>query len=324
MSSRETEIEWTGATWNPTVGCSLASPGCTNCYAMKGAYRMGLNPKLKGRYAGTAMKSATGKPVWTGAVRLLPTALEEPLRWRKPRMVFANSMSDLFHEALPIRDVARVFAVMGLAGRHTFQVLTKRTRRMCDWLNDPATPATVRTAAEMIRPGTQLPEWPLPNVWIGTSIEDQRRADERLLLLLECKAAIRFVSAEPLLHRVSLAEALCRAGHSAAVSERLLRERLAWLIAGGESGPGARPMHPAWARSLRDECATLGTAFFFKQRGHWTWDPPSRRVKSVCLLPDGTIVKPGTTGAVTLYGVGKAEAGCLLDGREHREFPLAA
>jgi protein gp37 len=290
---------------------------------MKDAYRMGFNPKLKGRYTGTAMKSASGKRVWTGTVRLLPRVLREPLGWRKPKMVFTNSMGDLFHDGLSNWDIAQVFAVMGLAKQHVFQVLTKRTRRMRDWLDDPATPGMVRTAAEIIRPGSQLPDWPLSNVWIGTSIEDQERADERLLLLLECNAALRFVSAEPLLQRVELVEALCRAGQSATAAAELLRERLAWLIVGGESGPGARPMHPAWARSLRDECVTLGTTFFFKQRGHWSWDPPSRRVKSVCMLADGRTVKP-EAATVTLYAVGKVEAGRLLDGRVHLDFPVAA
>jgi protein gp37 len=187
------------------------------------------------------------------------------------------------------------------------------------WLNDPATPALVE--AEMRQHDlTAKLAWPLENVWIGVSVEDQKRASERIPLLLGSQASTRFISAEPLLGRVELRAALGGAGGSS--DERTLKEiGLDWVIVGGESGSKARPVHPDWARRLRDECAAEDIAFFFKQRGDWCWEAVRKGAKTIGLMPDGTVVAPGTSGATTLRKVGTGASGTLLDGRAHLDFP---
>ena len=282
-----TKIEWTDETWNPITGCSMVSPGCTNCYAMRLAGgRLRNHPSR----AGLTKASTTG-PVWTGAVRLNAEWLDQPLRWRRPRRVFVVAHGDLFHESVPEGWIDRVFAVMSLARRHHFQVLTKRPERArsyllsffgryCDEtierLCDQAVAITNDPAAEEIVCGMNTP---LSNVWLGVSVEDQQRADERIPLLLDTPAAVRFVSAEPLLAPVTMTPFLAA---------------LDWVIVGGESGPHARPMHPDWARSLRDQCQAAGVRFFFKQWGEY--GEHRRRV-------------------------GKRGAGRLLDGRTWEEYP---
>lgn len=270
MNAR-TGIEWTEATWNPVVGCDYVSPGCTHCYAARFARRMRGLPK----YAGLT----TDKGAWTGRVRCLPERLEEPLHWRKPWMIFVNSMSDLFHEDVPFGFIDKVFAVMALAPRHTFQVLTKRAERMRGWFNNKGwdcnkfmTEATTQTRVdfqcgqfaedgkcswECASLGAERvnEDWPLPNVFLGVSAEDQKRADERIPLLLQTPAAVRFVSLEPLLGPVDVGPYL------GGLREKILN----WVIAGGESGPGARPSDLSWYRSLRDQCKTARIPFFMKQ-----------------------------------------------------------
>ncbi|MGH9095123.1 MAG: DUF5131 family protein [Acidimicrobiales bacterium] len=277
-----TSIEWTrgddgtpGKTWNPVVGCSHTSPGCDGCYAARDAFgRLSGNPT----YAGLAERRHPDElPRFTGEIRLLPDRLDQPLRWRKPARVFVNSMSDLFHPDVPDSFIAQVFGVMKAAHGHTFQILTKRSRRMADllsagWFEDTADDY----CAEISHYDTQ---WPLPNVWLGTSIESQAYAF-RARHLLETPAAVRFVSAEPLLGPLDLTEYLQDRDETG--QGRVLRtlghpvrlalvvpscQRLDWVICGGESGPGARPMRPEWARSLRDRCLAAGVAFHFKQAG---------------------------------------------------------
>jgi protein gp37 len=335
-----TKIEWTNETWNPIAGCSLASPGCTNCYAMKMAHRVGPNFP---HYAGLT-KLTKGGPVWTGKIAEAPEHIfAAPLRWKRPRMVFVNSMSDLFHEDVADEVIDRVFAVMALCdgtrtnGRHhTFQVLTKRAERMHRYMTDPDTPYRVNAEIVYIVMNGYRPtrngcdwtpqKWPLPNVWLGVSAEDQRRADERIPLLLDTPAAVRFISAEPLLGPLDLSRYLYRLG---------------WCIAGGESGAGARPSHPDWFRSLRGQCAGAGIPFFFKQWGEWapgeafgmcSDGPVSDRNGNVrdwairyvqCEDRADRLRAYSFTQHSTklLYRVGKKRAGALLDGREHREFP---
>jgi protein gp37 len=222
----ETTIEWTDATWNPVAGCSIISPGCTNCYAMRMAAR--LEAMGTEKYSGLTRKSGNRR-VWTGRVTLDPRALDVPLRWRKPRMIFVNSMSDLFQEAVPFEFIAAIWAQMAKVKQHTFQVLTKRAERM----------------AEMSR---TLPV--LPNVWLGVSVENDDHAF-RLDHLRAASAAIRFASFEPLLGSVARANLA----------------KIDWAIVGGESGPGARPMSETWVRDIRTACRQTGTAFFFKQWG---------------------------------------------------------
>jgi protein gp37 len=201
-------IEWTDATWNPVRGCALVSAGCTNCYAMRVAHRFSGDSQP---YAGLTKLTSHG-PVWTGDVTLWPDVLDVPLRWRRPRRIFVNSMSDLFHEDVPEEFIDKVFAVMALSPQHTFQILTKRPVRMRDYLltvqNDDKDFNRWSNAGVEI---TDSPcaviddaDWPLPNVWLGVSVEDQATADERIPLLLQTPAAVRFLSCEPLLGPVDL------------------------------------------------------------------------------------------------------------------------
>lgn len=222
----ETSIEWTDATWNPVAGCTVLSPGCTNCYAMRMAAR--LDAMGMDKYRGLTRKSG-GRAKWTGKIRLDRQALSVPAKWRRPRRIFVNSMSDLFHESVPAEFVAEVWAVMAATPSHTYQILTKRPDRM----------ATITA---------KLKE--LPNVWLGTSVESGDYFD-RIAELRKVKAAIRFISFEPLL------------GSVAGVDLRGIR----WAIVGGESGPRARPMREEWVDEIEAACRESGTAFFFKQWG---------------------------------------------------------
>jgi len=241
-------IEWTEATWNPVAGCTILSPGCTNCYAMRLARR--LEAMGQPKYAGITRMSA-GRAKWNGKIVLDDVALEIPLKWKTPKIIFVNSMSDLFHEKIPVEFVLKVFKVMREARHHTFQVLTKRANRL----------------AEI---ATQLP-WP-DNVWMGVSVENEDYVD-RIDHLRSTPAFIKFLSLEPLLGPL----------------DHLDLDGIDWTIAGGESGPNARPMNPNWVRSIRDQCNSAGVAFHFKQWG----------------------------------GVQKKQAGRTLDGRTWDELPIA-
>lgn len=281
-----TTIEWTEASWNPVRGCSIVSPGCTNCYAMRQAHR---HAGAGGAYAHLT-KMTKGGPVWTGRVRMVPDAYDAPLRWKKPRRIFVNSMSDLFHEGIDFEHIAALFGVMASAPQHTFQILTKRPQRareFFEWIgNDADGPANgcILHAREILgirryglrREPDEEPPWPLSNVWIGVSVEDQKRADERIPLLLQTPAAVRWISAEPLLGPVDLCETFgmwwnstmrCYEGTGSAFNRGVGMGGLDWVVVGGESGPGARPFDIAWARSLRDQCKVAGVPFFLKQLG---------------------------------------------------------
>jgi protein gp37 len=213
--SDQSGIEWTDATWNPITGCTKVSPGCKNCYAERLAVRLRAmgNPRYRNGFAMT----------------LHPDQLALPLRWRRPKRVFVNSMSDLFHEAVPEEYIQRVFDVMAKANWHTFQILTKRSRRLAALAAD-------------------LP-WP-PNVWQGVSVESGEYTS-RVIDLQTVPAAVRFLSVEPLLGEIP----------------NLPLAGIHWVIVGGESGGGRRPMTAAWAQSIRDQCVDAGVAFFFKQWG---------------------------------------------------------
>ncbi len=300
MSGRS-KIEWTDATWNPVTGCTKVSAGCANCYAERMAARF---PDRFGD--------------WRGGVRAHEDRLDEPMRWKRPRRVFVCSMGDLFHEGVPSWVIERVFSTAHYCPQHTFIVLTKRPERMRDfwrgcWREDNGCV--------------------LSNLWLGVSVENQAAADERIPILLDTPAAVRFVSVEPMLGPVDLGKWIhgsCFA-HDADVGgsgkcaghrcdEDWLRE-LHWVICGGESGPGARPMHPGWARGLRDQCVGAGVPFFFKQWGEWQ----SAADIDVCDPVMGTSISdphyhalPGGGGMIL---VGKRRAGRLLDGREWSEYP---
>jgi protein gp37 len=322
-------IEWLNrpgtkpASWNPVRGCTRVSEGCVNCYAETMAARFS-DPGMWGHGFAETVKKPGGGSVrrWTGKVELVEDRLTEPLRWRSPRTIFVNSTSDLFHERLPDEAIDRVFAVMALCPQHTFLVLTKRPERMRVYL---AGMTGVRTYLAGKR-------WPLPNVWLGTSVEDQATADERIPHLLATPAAIRFASAEPLLGpidfrlhqigetridslfgRVQTRQRYPDGGTGDYSVPEPYPARLDWIIVGGESGPGARPMHPDWARSIRDQCQAAGVPFFFKQWGAWA----PHRAAGIYERARRLDYTDGTS----LICVGKLAAGRLLDGWEWSDWP---
>ena len=358
-----TKIEWTDMTWNPIAGCSRVSEGCRNCYAESMARR------FKG--PGMAYDGLVGDDGrWTGKIKFSEARLLDPLRWKSPRRIFVNSMSDLFHPNVSDEMQDKIFAVMALCPQHTFQVLTKRPEALrlylsgpwgsgvsgvlVDWLG-----AKKITTGQFMGKVHRLTE-PLPNVWVGVSVEDQTTADERIPLLLQTPAALRFISAEPLLRRVTLDPSwiggfwcdVCEEWMPSPVCDKLLdpahgddhivrRNILDWVIAGGESGPHARPMHPDWARSLRDQCVSASIPFFFKQWGEWShadYKKPAGTPGKYALMPrDGTRGMYETTfteldhyprqctsfGAIVRECVGKKAAGDLLDGVQWHQFPEA-
>lgn len=337
MSDRSA-IQWTDATWAVTTGCDHVSPGCNNCYAARlTSGRLAHLPE----YAGLAVQGR-----FTGEVRLHPQRLDYPLRWRKPRRVFVCSMSDLFHKDTPDEFIARTFGVIAASPRHTFQVLTKRPARMRSLLSNTAFVSEVVDWAahylahyERPRPDRGRPwdTWPIPNLWLGVSVEDQHWAGIRIPVLLDTPAAVRFVSAEPLLGPVDLSPWM--------VGTR----RLDWVITGGESGPGARPVHPAWLRNLHNQCVAAGVPFFLKQWGEWApaeWKPeredgetveaykaragatgathaiaPSGHVYQPPHKPWSTERRPGIEPHAGIRRVGKHAAGRELDGRAWDEYP---
>lgn len=250
------KIEWTSATWSPTTGCDRISPGCDHCYALTLANRLKAMGSPKYQRDGSPRTSGPGF-----GVTVHPSAVNLPLRWRKPRRVFVNAMSDLFHVDIPYPWLADIFAVMAAAQRHTFQVLTKRPARMRSLLNNPAFLDQVwdRATGKGMKPADWA--WPLPNVHLGISAEDQHWSDIRIPALLGTPAAVRFVSAEPLLGPIAMRAALLVGAYFEPT------EGIGWVIAGGESGPGARPCKLGWLRSLRDQCADADVPFFVKQLG---------------------------------------------------------
>lgn len=299
-------IGWTDTTWNFSNGCLRVSEGCRNCYAEGIAARFS-GPNLP--YEGLARMRSDGTPQWTGLVRVAPARLAAPLRWRRPRLIFADSMSDLFYEGLPDLTVAAVLGIMAAAPQHIFQVLTKRARRMAALVGrltaaeclDAAAGALEafgeaaggRAAQVAFARGRARYEaagsvWPLPNVWMLVSVENQAAADERVPALVATPAAVRGLSCEPLL---------------GAVNVRPWVHTLDWVIAGGEAGRHARPMSPAWPRGLRDQCEAAGVPYYFKQWGNW--------------------VPADDPGDAFMRRVPKRTAGRMLDGRRWDGMPDA-
>lgn len=261
----QTGIVWTDETWNPVTGCTKVSQGCKHCYAERDWHRLQHLPRFAGR-------------AFTDVV-CHPERLDQPLRWAKPRRIFVNSMSDLFHEDVPDEFIDQVFAVMALAKQHEFQVLTKRPQRMLDYcktLGRHHEIDRVSIAAKRISNKTGFfwrmcdEGWCLPDVWLGVSVEDQATANERIPILLQTPAAVRWISAEPLLGPIDLLRAGATEMDSVGCltpggGESFARGLIDWVIVGGESGPKARPMHPDWVRSLRDQCAAAVVPFLLKQ-----------------------------------------------------------
>jgi protein gp37 len=325
-----TKIEWTEETSNPFAGCSKISSGCDHCYAEIMAKRLSamalkddssefFTVDGRGKYA--MIVGPNGK--WNGKTIFDNTALEKIFQWSKPRMIFMVSMGDLFHEDNALNDIAMVFAAMYLNQRHTFQVLTKRPERAeyvlkndefwfsyhkyCNQLHD-----------EYIKPLEQelyfydevREEWPLKNVWLGVTAENQEQAEKRMPVLFEIPAAKRFISIEPMLGAIQLP----------------INYEIDWVICGGESGPGARPMHPDWVRSVRDQCLATGVPFFFKQWGEWgPEDQVSQKIyKSLLTMPIQNWPKHLLQDPYSerlFFKVGKKAAGSMLDGKKYNAYP---
>lgn len=284
-----TGISWTDDTWNPTVGCARVSPGCDGCYAIRDSARLvGAGVPA---YLGVLTED---RKDWSGRLNLVPARLDQPLRWQRPRRIFVNSMSDLFHPDVPVEFIADVFATMALAQHHQFQVLTKRPQRMAEVVGAPTfsdevgrrlevlagqrwsghTAAAARAVKSRASAWRPLTPWPLPNVWLGTSIESQTYA-WRARHVLATPAAVRFVSAEPLLGALNLAEYLVPLAPAPGCGtnpepgwDQAPSRGLDWIIIGGESGTRARPMELEWVESLVAQCRAAGAAPFVKQLGH--------------------------------------------------------
>lgn len=282
-----TSIEWTDKTWNPIRGCTRVSAGCVHCYAERQAARFaGPGQPYEGLVRISEKADGRREPRWTGAIRFVPEKLAEPLSWRKPARVFVNSMSDLFHEGVSDEQIAAIFGVMAACPQHTFQVLTKRPERMREWfewircspvsLGGPTVNAGrgakwwAREYVDAIDVCARPWVWPLPNVWLGVSVEDQRTADERIPLLLDTPAAVWWVSYEPALGPVDFREHLSgdSVGHETGGPQGWVSgPGLDWIVIGGESGPGARPFDLAWARSTIEQARAAGVPVFVKQLG---------------------------------------------------------
>lgn len=376
------KIEWTDETWNPVVGCSKISEGCRNCYALRMANRLAnnqtLSPADRKKYqecivgrgnsnvanpetAPRKCLPARAGAEWSGKCSVFWHRMREPQTWRKPRMVFVCSMGDLFHEDVEEENIDAIMAVMAGTPRHTYQILTKRADRMETYFSDPDRLEKIYVQWCAVNESPEEAEaWPLPNVWLGVTAENQAAAEKRIPHLLCTPAAVRFVSVEPMLGAVDFNRVKFPHGGyenvlRCDVSERAMvagidkLNGVDWVIAGGESGPGARPMHPDWARSLRDQCAAANVPFFFKQWGEWQnglFYGPCKKVKKITesvVMTDGhaytaeevskglSAILPehrGGTGGwrhdlepTWMARVGKKAAGRILDGVTHDEFP---
>lgn len=298
-----TKIEWADATINPVVGCTKCSDGCRSCYAERFAARMVRhpNPKISGKYADVVDEH--GK--WTGKTNIADHMdFSKLYGMRKSKRIFVGSMTDLFHASVSIETLRDIFSSMSLCSQHTFMLLTKRPERMADFLREYFST-------------------PLPNLWLGVTVCNQAEADAKIPVLLQTPAAVRFVSVEPCLGPVDLRGKLCHwtcpdgsGSWFSPVPGKVHHRLLDWVICGGETGPGARPMHPDWVRDLRDQCQGARVPFFFKSWGEWA---PN------CLCgakrPHPIIQRPTPGHVGCMFKCGKRRAGRLLDGVEHNEFP---
>ncbi|MFD7980274.1 DUF5131 family protein [Streptomyces sp. NPDC059071] len=364
-----TSIEWADKTWSPLIGCTRVSAGCDNCYAISTARIRSANPNpaIANAFAGT-VDHIGGRLDWTGLINQLEDRLTTPLTWRKPRKVFVNSQSDLFHQNVDHTFIARVLAIVALTPQHTYQVLTKRHSRMRTVLTDACTCGNGHAPGIHLRsamawavskanpnriPG--VPDdaehrvynapWPLPNLWLGVSVENQQWANIRIPALLDTPAAVRWISAEPLLGPVDLHPWLKRPQvpacdrcappgpldyHSDHLWGRCTcschpaRPSLHWVVAGGESGHGARPAHPEWFRTLRDQCAAAHVPYLFKQWGAYK---PTGRIGIGAAEKGYVLIGPQVDALghrVEMQHVGKKAAGRELDGRIHDDYPTPA
>ena len=297
-----TKIEWAEETWNPIIGCSKVSPGCNNCYAERMAVRLAhmeiwRKPDVNSEYYYPNVIVPQKGSGWNGNTRFVEPALHKPLKWKKPKTIFICSMGDLFHESVQFEWISKVFSITQKCKHHTFLVLTKRPERMLEYF---------------IHMGIK---YPYLNVWLGVTAENKEQADKRIPILLQIPAAKRFVSIEPMLSKIDISEYLKvinESGFNDYGGPFSGRDKLDWVICGGESGPGARPVHPDWVRSIRDQCRAVDTPFMFKQWGEWHEtdldpNPPKQRH----LWPGGKL----------MARYGKKAAGRELDGQIWNQTP---
>lgn len=289
----KTKIEWTDATWNPIIGCQVVSAGCKNCYAMKLA---GTRLKHHPTREGLTVETKNG-PVWNGQVRFNENALDQPLRWKKPRMIFVCAHSDLFYENVPTSWVDKVFEVMLRCPQHQFQILTKRPDRMKQYVG----------------------LWkPASNIWLGTSVENQKTANERIPHLLQTPAAVRWLSCEPLLGPVDL-------NQTNKFGPNQIDAEIDWVVVGGESGINARPMNPFWVNSLQAQCSASAIPFHFKQWGEWVGEFHEAFDKEKQITDRFVTIYETAHGwdytGVYCSRVGKRVAGRVLNGVTYDEWP---
>jgi protein gp37 len=327
----KTNIEYLDATWNPVKGCSHASSGCDNCWAERQAARFGK----KGEF----FHGLTKNGAWTGKAKFYKKELLKPIHWKRPRRIGVCFMGDLFHESVPFEWIAQVFAVMAKARQHVFLVLTKRPQRMLEfirWAGSRVCPS--ECLYDYIEDDVKIDyerdivSWPLPNVWLGTSIENQLEAKTRIPALLRCEAVLHYVSIEPMLGRIDLTHLDVEAAGDPewcqinALTGRQtdmgrpcqdIPARLDWCVVGGESGHGARPTHPLWVYNLQYQCEKAWVPFFFKQWGEW-------------MPVKGNFGRPGDPihyteidkNPQTMRRVGKKAAGNLIMGKAYQELPV--
>jgi protein gp37 len=322
-----TNIEWTHIpgylpeTWNPTAGCTKKSEGCKECYAIPQAWIRMHNPKLKEKYTDTVEKLANGKLNWTGKINIYEPHMELPLKWKKPRAIFVDSMSDIFHEnlykngILGLEFLDKLIEIIYNCPQHIFIILTKRID-----ITDVVLPRILKSY--------RYPE----NIWLGVSVENQKAADERIPVLLRMPVRVKLLSCEPLLAFVNLNKYLLegKIWNTIPIKDRTKwLDLIDWVIVGGESGKHARPMHPKWALSIRDQCAEANVPFFFKQWGSWM--PLMSYAK--CITNDKSCISIDIDGNIVdsldklkndsyaFMKKSKKEAGRMLDGKEYNEFP---
>lgn len=341
-----------GETWNPIIGCSRISEGCEDCYAEKMARRLSAIALSKsddeyfdvsgiGNYS---LVTLNGK--WNGKTRLVPNALEKPLKWRKPRMIFVCSMSDLFHENTPFEWIDKVFDVMVTNPDHLYLLLTKRPERALEYYKWAGKQVKDAGFDSYPSQSDNLLDYisEIPFIWLGVSVENQEQADKRIPLLLQIPAALRFISCEPLIGPVDLSQIRLLPPRECITHnilngipydwdyeqyfpENRIEPTIQWVIAGGESGPKARPMHPDWVRSIRDQCEGTDVPFFFKQWGQWVdFDHCPDHLKKNCGPSDGYqshswYHQKGDRSLNRMYRVGSHQSGSQLDGKHYKIFP---
>ena len=352
----DTKIQWADKVWNPVVGCTKCSPGCLNCYAERMAARLSYMGQEKYSYVVKARHIDEKRP-WSNKIFCDETVLDQPLHWRKSKRIFVCSMSDLFHPKVPFGFIDKVFNVIYHCSEHTFLVLTKRVERMAEVAN-----LLIKAHGEQY----------FRHVHWGTSISTQTEAENNIPFLLQIKgAAVRWLSIEPMLGEIGLDRSLCICKHWKSEDGRneppwhpeditkiqykkqalcsVNYQTIDWVVVGGESGPGARPMHPDWVRNICDQCVAANVPFYFKQWGRWKpgrseWSPGKPITKARWIEPDGSYSKWDLTQAGTPYHitrkglitplgkspecdsifmtpVGKKKADCKLDGKEWKQLP---